>query len=76
MSSLQVRDLPPDVHDILKRRAAKNGQSLSAYVRAQLEQMAHTLTIEEHWEQVHQHGYFDMEPSGTEIIRAERDARS
>ena len=36
MSTLYIRDVPDEVADALKERAAEAGQSLSAYVNAQL----------------------------------------
>jgi len=41
MSKLvQVKDVPDDVHRTLKSRAALQGQSLSEYLRAELETLA------------------------------------
>ena len=40
MSTLQVRNVPEDVHRTLKARAAASGQSLSEYVLAELIQVA------------------------------------
>ena len=37
MAALTVRNLPDDVHDQLRVRAAKNGRSMEAEVRAILE---------------------------------------
>lgn len=40
MTTLYIRDVPPDVAETLKDRAAAEGQSLSAYVVRQLTQIA------------------------------------
>jgi plasmid stability protein len=40
MAALTVRNLPDDVHDQLRVRAAKNGRSMEAEVRAILEAAA------------------------------------
>jgi len=40
MATIQVRDLPEDVADVLRRRAEASGQSLQAYMREQLIAMA------------------------------------
>lgn len=47
MATFYVREVPEAVADILKQRAAAQGQSLSAYVRAQLVQLASRPTNEE-----------------------------
>lgn len=36
MTTLYIREVPEDVSEVLKARAAAQGQSLSAYVNAQL----------------------------------------
>lgn len=40
MSTLYVRDVPPEVTETLKNRAAAEGKSLSAYVAAELTRLA------------------------------------
>lgn len=40
MSTLYIRDVPPEVVETLKVRAAQQGQSLSAYAGAQLTALA------------------------------------
>ena len=40
MTTLYIRDVPDDVAETLKQRAAARGQSLSAYVTAELKQIA------------------------------------
>lgn len=36
MPTIQVRDVPQDAYEVLRRRAASAGQSLQAYMRAQV----------------------------------------
>ncbi len=36
MPSVQIKNVPPDVHQILRDRAGKAGQSLQAYLLAEL----------------------------------------
>jgi antitoxin FitA len=38
--SIQIRDVPDDVHQTLRTRAAAAGQSLSAYLLAELTRVA------------------------------------
>ncbi|HUP70688.1 MAG TPA: hypothetical protein VM142_12865 [Acidimicrobiales bacterium] len=47
MPSIQVKDVPDDVHAILRRRAAAAGQSLQEYLLAYLAQDARTPTLDE-----------------------------
>lgn len=36
MPSIQIKDVPPETHAVLRRRAAAAGQSLQEYLRARL----------------------------------------
>ncbi|CAN5563634.1 hypothetical protein BH20ACT18_BH20ACT18_06030 [soil metagenome] len=45
--TLQIRDVPEDVHQKLKKRAEVSGKSLSQYVREMLERNASRPTTEE-----------------------------
>ncbi|MGH9111492.1 MAG: FitA-like ribbon-helix-helix domain-containing protein [Acidimicrobiales bacterium] len=47
MPSIQVKDVPADVHATLRRRAAAAGQSLQEYLLAQLIEDAATPTLDE-----------------------------
>ena len=50
-----IRDLPPDVHTALQRRAERRGQSLQQYLAGELRRLADQPTVEEVLEQVEQH---------------------
>lgn len=45
--SIQIKDVPDDVHATLRRRAAAAGQSLQEYLLAHLTQDASTPTLDE-----------------------------
>jgi antitoxin FitA len=47
MPSIQVKDVPEDVHLTLRRRAAVAGQSLQEYLLKRLIDDAHTPTLDE-----------------------------
>ena len=47
MPNVQVRDVPPEVHEALLRRAESAGQSLQQYLAGQLAAIAATPTIDE-----------------------------
>lgn len=47
MPSVQIKNVPPDVHRVLRRRAATAGQSLQEYLLAALKQQAREETLDE-----------------------------
>ncbi len=47
MPSVQIKDVPPDVHHVLRHRAAAAGQSLQEYMLASLVEQARQLTLDE-----------------------------
>ena len=77
MPSIQVKDVPDDVHATLRRRAAEAGQSLQEYLLTLLTEDAHTPTLEEVLQRAGARtggrgGY----RAAANAVRAERDARS
>jgi plasmid stability protein len=76
MPSIQVKDVPDDVHATLRRRAAIAGQSLQEYLRARLIEDAHTATLEELLDRAggRAGGRAGFE-SATAAVRADRDSR-
>lgn len=75
MAHLQVRDVPEDVRQILKVRAAAAGQSLSEYVLAELSRLARQPTFEELTERIRLRGRVEPGVSAADILRKERDER-
>lgn len=47
MPSVQIKNVPPEVHRVLRRRAAAAGQSLQEYLLATLTQQAQEETLDE-----------------------------
>lgn len=47
MPSVQIKDVPPEVHAVLRQRAAASHQSLQEYLRARLIDEASRPTLEE-----------------------------
>ena len=47
MPSVQIKNVPPNVHLVLRRRAVNAGQSLQEYLLARLVEEAQTPTLEE-----------------------------
>jgi antitoxin FitA len=76
MPSIQVKDVPDDVHATLRRRAAAAGQSLQEYLLAQLVDDAHTPTVDELLDRAggRAGGRVGFE-AAAEAVRADRDAR-
>lgn len=47
MASVQIKDVPDDIHAVLRRRAAAAGKSLQEYLLGRLTDEARRPTIEE-----------------------------
>jgi antitoxin FitA len=76
MPSIQVKDVPDDVHAVLRRRAAAAGQSLQEYLLERLTAEAAAPTLVEVLERVSHHtgGRLPL-ADAVAAVRAERDAR-
>lgn len=75
MTSLQVRNVPDDLHRRLKARAALEGQSLSEYALCVLRQAMQRPTRRELMERVAAFERTTVTQSAAEAVRAERDGR-
>ena len=71
---MQIRDVPEDVHAVLKARAALAGVSLSEYVRSELARVAGRPTPEELLARVRARGPADLGEPSQDIVRRLRDA--
>jgi antitoxin FitA len=71
---VQIRNMPDEMHRVLKSRAAAQGMSLSDYLLQELRKSAEVPTVQEWLEKVR-----SREPvipfSTEEAVRAERDSR-
>lgn len=47
MPSVQIKNVPPDVHRVLRQRAAAAGQSLQEYLLARIKQQAEEEELDE-----------------------------
>lgn len=76
MPSIQVKDVPDDVHATLRRRAAVAGMSLQEYLLARLVDDAATPTLDEVLDRAggRAGGRAPLKES-VKAVRAERDAR-
>jgi plasmid stability protein len=72
---IQIRDVPEQVHRILKARAAREGMSLSDFIKKELESSAERPTMREWLESTRQAKPIPTKRSAAQIIRELRDAR-
>jgi len=72
---IQVRDVPDRVHSTLKARAAREGMSLSDYLKGELERTAERPNMREWLEQTGQNKPIRAKRSAAEVVRELRDAR-
>jgi plasmid stability protein len=72
---IQVRDVPEQVHSTLKARAAREGMSLSDYIKRELERAAERPTMREWLESTGQTKPIPAKRSAAEVVRELRDAR-
>lgn len=76
MPSIQVKDVPPDVHAILTRRAAAAGQSLQEYLLARLTADAAAPTMDEVLARIGRRRGVDLGfDEAARLVRDGRDAR-
>jgi plasmid stability protein len=73
--SIQIKEVPPRVHDILRLRAARAGKSLQEYLLGLLTDEAATPTLDEVLDNAGSQtgGYFTSEQT-VSLIRADRDS--
>lgn len=74
MPSIQIKNVPPDVHRVLRQRAATAGQSLQEYLLAQLTQQAQEESLDEVLDRAggRAGGSLDL-AFAAETLRAERE---
>lgn len=75
--NVQVKNVPDDVHRVLRQRAAAAGQSLQEYLLGELTRSARHPTVAEVLARVGQRrgGQLSLKTAAADV-RAERDARS
>lgn len=72
---IQVRDVPEETHRILKARAAREGMSLSDFIKRELSQSISRPTMQEWLEMVGKAKPIRTTRSAAEVIRELRDSR-
>ena len=75
--NIQIRNVPDEVHEVYKRRAAAAGMSLQEYLLADLTEQAGRPTMQEVLDRIaSRKGGRITGPEAAQLIRDERDARS
>ena len=72
---IQVRDVPESVHGALKSRAAREGMSLSDFIKRELERVAERPTMREWLERTRQAKPIPVKRTAAQVIRELRDER-
>ena len=73
---VQIRDVPDAVHSTLKARAAREGMSLSDFIKRELERTAERPSMQEWLERTHQaKSIISPKLSPTQVVRELRDSR-
>jgi antitoxin FitA len=71
---IQIRNVPDAVHRNLKSRAAVAGQSLSDYLRTEIERIAALPTREEMLARIHSRSRVTLNVPAAVVIRQERES--
>jgi antitoxin FitA len=66
---IQIRNVPDEVHQALKIRAAKEGMSLSDYLRREVTRVAGTLTLLQVLERARRRGPVELDEDPVDTIR-------
>ena len=72
---IQVRDVPEHVHGTLKSRAAREGMSLSDFIKRELERSAERPTMQEWLERTQRARTIPAKIPSARVIRELRDER-
>ncbi|MEJ7707288.1 MAG: hypothetical protein WKF82_13895 [Nocardioidaceae bacterium] len=76
MPSVQVKNVPSDTHDVLRRRAAARHQSLQEYLLTRLIEDAATPTLDEVLDRLENRSGGSMTfEAAVEAVRHDRDRR-
>ena len=75
MRMIQIRNVPDDLHRLLKSRAALAGQSLSDYLLEELKRVASRPTLRELKERINTRAPVAPPIPPSEVLRIERESR-
>jgi plasmid stability protein len=72
---IQIRDVPDHVHSVLKSRAAREGMSLSDFLKRELERTAERPSLLEWLDRTSQAKPIMAKQSAAQIVRELREAQ-
>ena len=75
MKMVQIRNVPDDIHAVLKSRAALEGLSLSDYLLREMRRAAERPTTAELRARLRKRKPLVLRESPVQAVRAERDSR-
>ena len=75
MRMIQIRNVPDELHRLLKSRAALAGQSLSDYLLEELRRVASRPTLRELKERINTRAPVAPPVPPSEVLRVERESR-
>ena len=75
LKMIQVRNVPEPVHSTLKARAAREGMSLSDFIKRELERAVERPTMREWLERTQQTKPIPAKRSAAQVVRELRDSR-
>jgi hypothetical protein len=73
IAHIQIRNVPPELHSTLKRRAAEAGMSLNEYLLIELRRLGARPSLAELTARVRNRTLYDFEESSAEVLRRERE---
>ena len=73
--TIQVRNVPDQVHRTLKARAAREGMTLSDFIKRELERAAERPSMREWLDRVHQAKPISTTRTAAQVIRELRDSQ-
>lgn len=72
---IQLRNVPDEMHRTLKARAAREGMSLSDFIKRELQSIAERPTLREWLDRTRQARPIPAKRSAVQILRELRDAK-
>ena len=72
---IQIRNVPDEIHRVLKLRAVQAGMTLSDYLLKEVTAVAQRTTVEELPQRIRRRGAAQPGEDSVEAVRAERDGR-
>ena len=75
VAHIQIRNVPDDLHRLLKARAAKAGMSLSEYLLAEIRRSAEVPTMDEWLQRVRSRKLVRLKTRAADLVREDRDSR-